>query len=430
MGPTPADDQRKEQRILAAIVFTDVVGFSKLASANEARVYTSLQRDMGVITGLCHQHSGQVLNTMGDGMLLCFTSAVDAMSCALDIQRALHQQAQSLPITDVLHHRIGVHLGDIIMSGDNVFGDGVNTAARLQAEAKPDAICFSRTVHEVIKNKIKIDAEYLAPRQLKNVGKVEIWQVPPIEDARQRELESIAAAPLMAAKESSGVAGYRAAGLIFAALLCVAGVIFFMKQAASKMPKSDATGSVMKGNNSNLKSMVSKNLKKIINSTAESGAAAEAENGITNPSKGPSTADLTAKLDSLKKSYAFDEIVTFMQGDGKDLPDANSLAVAYSDLSQMKHWMDAELNSATYNNPISITLTVSGTLTPMMIYRGNTLGSYTVLDPASGLSTGYGFSDLGQEGITAVVQGLITHPITQSQPSAPNWLTTFQRLYP
>src|SRR5471032_1346700 len=177
MDPLATDDQPKEQRMLAAIVFTDVVGFSKLAATNEARVYTSLQRDMGVITSLCRAHSGQVLNTMGDGMLLCFTSAVDAMSCAVEIQRTLLSQSQTLPASDVLHHRIGVHLGDIIMSGDNVFGDGVNIAARLQAEAKPDGICFSKTVHEVIKNKLKIDAQYLAPRQLKNIGRVEIWQI-------------------------------------------------------------------------------------------------------------------------------------------------------------------------------------------------------------------------------------------------------------
>src|SRR5580700_8552947 len=111
MDPAGTDAQAKEQRILAAIVFTDVVGFSKLAAQNEARVYTCLQRDMGVITSLCRAHSGQVLNTMGDGMLLCFSSAVDAMSCAMEIQRTLHAQAQTLPITDVLHHRIGVHLG-------------------------------------------------------------------------------------------------------------------------------------------------------------------------------------------------------------------------------------------------------------------------------------------------------------------------------
>src|SRR5580693_5169986 len=102
MDPIDTDAQPKEQRILAAIVFTDVVGFSKLAAQNEARVYTALQRDMGVITSLCRAHSGQVLNTMGDGMLLCFTSAVDAMSCALEIQRTLYAQAKTLPASDIL----------------------------------------------------------------------------------------------------------------------------------------------------------------------------------------------------------------------------------------------------------------------------------------------------------------------------------------
>ncbi len=423
MDPTAPDDQPKEQRILAAIVFTDVVGFSKLAATNEARVYTSLQRDMGVITSLCRAHSGQVLNTMGDGMLLCFTSAVDAMSCAVEVQRTLHAQAQSLPASDVLHHRIGVHLGDIIMSGDNVFGDGVNIAARLQAEAKPDAICFSKTVHEVVKNKLKLDAQYMAPRQLKNIGRVEIWQIPPIDEARKKAMQALIAAPLEPKKDVTGARGFKALSMILAAIVCLVALGIFIKlETKNGMPKDakKASGSSR---------LHIKGLGSGVNSGSDDSGDASSSPTIV-PTTAPNTGELAARLDSLKKSMAFDQVVAFLQGDGKAMPDSAVLLQTFSELVQMKQWVDSEVEVATYNNPVPATFTVNGSQVQASLYRGSSPGSYTLLNSASGETQSVAFADLGVSGIGAVVQSLISHPISQSQPSAPAWLAEFQRQYP
>lgn len=238
MDPAATGAEPRETRILAAIVFTDVVGFSRLAAQNESRVYVALQRDMGVITSLCRAHTGQVLNTMGDGMLLCFMSAVDAMTCAMEIQRTLFNQARSLPASDVLQHRIGVHLGDVIMSGDNVFGDGVNVAARLQAVAKPGGICFSHTVHDVVKNKMKLDdAVHVGNQQLKNLGApVKIWLVPPLEESRHPVLLD----DLPAAEDAAnaGASGFKGLVMVLGSILLLGALVgVFM---TLKVPKSPA----------------------------------------------------------------------------------------------------------------------------------------------------------------------------------------------
>jgi len=424
----------KEQRILAAIVFTDVVGFSKLTAQNEGRVYTALQRDMGIISSLCRAHSGQVLNTMGDGMLLCFTSAVDAMSCAVEIQRTLFSQAATIPASDVLHHRIGVHLGDIIMSADNVFGDGVNIAARLQAEAKPDGICFSKTVYDVIKNKLKIDAQYMAPRQLKNVGKVEMWQVPPIEEARQKVVNELVTAPLEIKPEPTGVGGYKAIGLTVAvvALLAVVGVL--MRSAYKGIPAAAKPGTVMTNPNAGVKAWANKarELKAKANGTdvpASDTTPAVATNPQSNATApgAPSNADLQAKLDGFKTQLAFDQAAAFLQGEGKTLPNAQALAQTFTDLSDMKKWMDAEVDSATASNTITCSVPVSGTPTEVKIYRSPNGQGYTVEQP-SGTQV-VQFQQFGAMGISAIAQALASHPITNPNPKAATWVSEMQQVY-
>ena len=433
MDPNTPDVPTKEQRMLAAIVFTDVVGFSKLAAQNEARVYVSLQRDMGIITSLCRAHSGQVLNTMGDGMLLCFSSAVDAMSCAIEIQRTFYSQSATLPATDVLHHRIGVHLGDIIVNGDNVFGDGVNIAARLQAEAKPDGICFSKTVNDVIKNKLKIDAVYMAPRQLKNIGKVEIWQVPPIEEARKTAMNELITAPLEVKQESTGVGGYKSIGLALAVLVCLGSIVFLVKSAANKgIPPSAKPGSVLKDPNAALRIMASDRMKKIKGGATDSATDASSSTNTNAPITGGtapvSVAELQAKLDGMKTQLEFDQIAAFLQAEGKTLPNAATMAQSFSDLSEMKHWIDGEVNAATASNKISCSLIMNGSPTEVGIYRDPSGAGYTV-ETAAGVQS-VPFAQFGAAGIAAIIQSLAAHPITNVQPNAQKWLGEFQQLYP
>jgi class 3 adenylate cyclase len=158
------------QRSLAAIVFTDVVSFSARMQADEETTLRLLQRDFGEMREACMQHHGAVLKSTGDGLLLYFSSAVQAVACALAMQRAFALQAKNRDAKENLVHRIGIHLGDVFVNDKDVMGDGVNIAARLQAEAEPGGICISQTVYDVVRNKLALQVTRLGPRELKNIS--------------------------------------------------------------------------------------------------------------------------------------------------------------------------------------------------------------------------------------------------------------------
>jgi class 3 adenylate cyclase len=189
----------KGQRTLAAIVFTDVVGYSALMAANEEYTLDLLRRDFQIMKQLCQRFEGKVLKTIGDSILMYFSSAVKAVGCAQAMQATLAELAANLAPEDVLIHRIGIHLGDVFFNGSDVMGDGVNLAARLQAEAQPGGICMSQTIYDVVKNPLGLKVTDLIPRKLKNIpGSVMVYQIPPIGsnpysdrwDFRGTELES------------------------------------------------------------------------------------------------------------------------------------------------------------------------------------------------------------------------------------------------
>ena len=182
----------KEQRSLAAIIFTDVVSFSALMAANEEHTLDLIRRDFQIMTQLCQRFEGKVLKTIGDGLLMYFTSAVQAVLCAKEIQSTLAEAATNLPPEDVLSHRIGIHLGDVFFSGTDVMGDGVNVAARLQAEAEPGGICMSQTVYDVVKNPLALKPTDLVPKKLKNIqDAVPVYQIPPIYPAHSTTQEAL-----------------------------------------------------------------------------------------------------------------------------------------------------------------------------------------------------------------------------------------------
>ncbi len=171
--------------MLAAIVFTDVAGFSRRVQTHEADTLKLLERDFVAMRAFSAMHSGRVVKSTGDGLLLFFSSAVQAVEWALKTQRHFADQAAELPKDEVLRHRVGVHLGDVILSGGDVMGDGVNIAARLQAEAPPGGICISQVVYGVVKNKLKLDVVRLELKQLKNIAEpVQMYRVllePPVQ---------------------------------------------------------------------------------------------------------------------------------------------------------------------------------------------------------------------------------------------------------
>lgn len=168
--PDTKDRAGPGQRSLAAIVFTDIVGFSARMQTDEEATLRLLRRDFAAMGRICEEHQGSVLKTTGDGLLLYFASAVQAVACALAMQRVFAAEAKTRPPADMLAHRVGIHLGDVFMKDQDVMGDGVNIAARLQAEAAPGGICISQTVYDVVKNKLALHVTRLGPRELKNIS--------------------------------------------------------------------------------------------------------------------------------------------------------------------------------------------------------------------------------------------------------------------
>lgn len=165
------------ERRLATVVFTDAVGFTALSSSDESAAIKLMQLDMDTISAAFVQFKGRVVKSTGDGLLAVFDSAADAVQACVEAQRRL---AAAQPSEMALQHRMGIHLGDIYFTQDDVLGDGVNVAARLQVEAPVGGIAMSRTVYDVVSGKIRCPAVCIGPKQLKNIATpVEIWQVMP-----------------------------------------------------------------------------------------------------------------------------------------------------------------------------------------------------------------------------------------------------------
>lgn len=178
MGLEQDEPPLQGHRTLAAIVFSDVVNYSGKMSQNEEHTLKLVQRDLELMTRFCEQYEGRVLKFTGDGLLMYFTSAVQAVACALETQKTIAARAATLPPQDVLQHRIGIHLGDVFVSPTDVMGDGVNIAARLQSEAEPGGVCLSQIVYDVVKKRLALQATYLGPRELKHIQEaIPIYQI-------------------------------------------------------------------------------------------------------------------------------------------------------------------------------------------------------------------------------------------------------------
>ena len=145
----------RAKRRLAAIVAADVVGFSRLVGADEEGTLArlkALRREL--IDPRIAEHSGRIVKTTGDGLLVEFGSAVDAIRCVVDIQRSIAKRESGLPENKRLQFRIGVNVGDIVIDGEDILGDGVNVAARLEALCEPGGVCISRSANEQIRDKL------------------------------------------------------------------------------------------------------------------------------------------------------------------------------------------------------------------------------------------------------------------------------------
>ncbi len=165
-------------RKLAAILVADVVGYSRLMEADEEATIRTLESYRLVVDGLVENHRGRVFGSAGDSVIAEFASPVEAVGCAADIQRELEQRNADLPEDRRMQFRIGVNLGDVVVKGDNLLGDGVNVAARLQALAEPGGICLSGTVFDQVDGKLDLTFDDLGEQEVKNIAKpVRVYRV-------------------------------------------------------------------------------------------------------------------------------------------------------------------------------------------------------------------------------------------------------------
>jgi class 3 adenylate cyclase len=156
MPGEPSQTTAPEIRKLAAIMFTDIVGFSRQMGSNEARTLRLLEVHNQLIQQAVSEHHGAVIKTVGDAFLVDFPSVVHAVHCAQQIQTQFKARNAEHDKAEQIHVRIGIHLGDIVQKDGDVFGDGVNIASRLQSLAEPDTICVSDVVYRDVAKKLDL----------------------------------------------------------------------------------------------------------------------------------------------------------------------------------------------------------------------------------------------------------------------------------
>jgi adenylate cyclase len=192
-------DQMGEGRVerrLAAILAVDVAGYSRLMGADEEGTLRNLKAHRsGLLDPNVAQHRGRIVKTTGDGLLAEFPSVVDAMRCAVEVQRGMAERNATAPEDERIEFRIGVNLGDVIIDEGDIFGDGVNIAARLETLAEPGGICLSAATHEQVRDKLDLAFEDMGERQVKNIAR-------PIRAYRVRSERPLPVPPPLAGKGS------------------------------------------------------------------------------------------------------------------------------------------------------------------------------------------------------------------------------------
>jgi len=359
MEPEPVENtEEHSQRVLAAIVFTDVVGFSHRTGREEDATIQAVRRELGIMSNACRNHGGQVLKNTGDGLLMCFQSAIQALTCAIQIQEELTRLNSSVPAENRLQHRIGVHLGDVITTEDDVYGDGVNVAARLQQEAKPDTILFSRTVYDVVKNKMTIDASYLGPRTLKGIAEpVMVWQILSPSVTRSHEEAIAKVGELLrepATSTEPGISGRRAVLYVMASILAlgVPIILFLTMFRPGGNLARDTQGPTLMDK-----------LRKRIDGSAEQKPVASPQASAPNANPTPDaeeqmrallvTPEIEAARRDFLRTYDFQGLVQWLKAQGYgDKPGGARLIARYESLAAFLLWFKEQVSAATEENPI------------------------------------------------------------------------------
>ena len=170
-------DDTKVKRRLTTVLCADVHGYSRLMEADETGTLETLRRYRTAIAGLVERHDGRIVNTWGDAVIAEFASVVEAVQCAVEIQQEISNQDSDPPDTHPMRFRIGINLGDVMVDGTDIYGDGVNIASRLQELADPGGVVISSSVYDQVHNKLSVGFDCLGQRPMKNVAPVTSYRV-------------------------------------------------------------------------------------------------------------------------------------------------------------------------------------------------------------------------------------------------------------
>jgi len=176
-------------RRLAAIMFTDIAGFTQAAQVDEAQALRMLSEHNRLTRQVLREYEGREVKTIGDSFLVEFSSALQAVGCAIAIQQAIHERNSKLPEKEKIGLRIGVHLGDVVGDGSDILGDAVNVSSRIQSLAEPGGICISQQVYDQIGNKINANFELIKNAPLKNVNQqINVYRLAVSQEKRGAEI--------------------------------------------------------------------------------------------------------------------------------------------------------------------------------------------------------------------------------------------------
>jgi adenylate cyclase len=215
------------ERRLAAILSADVHGYSRMMADDEVATVREVKRCRGIIDAHVREHRGRIVDAPGDNVLAEFPSAVEAVQCAVEVQRELADRSSALEAARRMEFRIGIHVGDVILEDGKIYGDGVNIAARLEALATPGGICISSAVHEQIRGKLDVDCDDIGEQRVKNIAR-------PVRVLRVR----MGATPLARTANSSLLRQLTltAGAVVTAVLMAVAGWKYFASERAARRP--------------------------------------------------------------------------------------------------------------------------------------------------------------------------------------------------
>src|SRR5262245_4776942 len=194
-------EDRHTERKLAAILALDVAGYSRLMSHDEEGTLRELMAHLGeLVEPRIAAHRGRIVKRTGDGLLVDFASAVEAVRCAIAVQSGMVERNRATPEDSRIEFRIGINLGDVIIEGEDIYGDGVNVAARLEGIAEPGAIFVSRAVRDSVRDRLEVALEDLGERSVKNIPRpVRVFRIGRVDGVRP------AAPPIIADKPSIAV---------------------------------------------------------------------------------------------------------------------------------------------------------------------------------------------------------------------------------